>query len=432
MTGFQDKQPPVISAAWANLVDASKNLFTDVGTPNAVNIQSGIPGGLPLSTDAILHVLIQNTNTSQNVNLTIDTNPQVPVVNSDGSFVAIAQLKLGSIVGFQFDGTRFQVISVTDALFGDGTVTNPSIAFSNAPGTGFYRAGIDAIGLSTAAQSRWTVDANGNFIFNSPTGGGTQTGFVINSANVLGQTGFQIVANSNFLNALGALDNLNDGPLALTEFALGCGTGPATKSPIGMIASNKNFSGTPFGGTSGPIAGFGMFQNLAWNFGLFVGSEMRLLFPGPLGTGMFAYGPNAGAFLDVNYDRGSFTGTLSGMGSTTTGPINWIKRGSEIEIFLTVGLQGTSTGGAMVLSGLPAIITPANIGGANNQNVMFFGVIDNTSPQVGIASPQTNGTIVFTLIHATGAVLSTASFTGSGTKGLSAGTSFKYKTSITQ
>lgn len=54
------------------------------------------------------------------------------------------------------------LFSATGLLAGNGTAAAPSIALTNSNDTGFYRAGAQFIGITTAGVLRWGVDAAGN------------------------------------------------------------------------------------------------------------------------------------------------------------------------------------------------------------------------------------------------------------------------------
>lgn len=52
-----------------------------------------------------------------------------------------------------------------NALFGDGSVTEPSVSFINDPDTGFYSPGADQLAFAVAGVQVIFVDANGDFTF---------------------------------------------------------------------------------------------------------------------------------------------------------------------------------------------------------------------------------------------------------------------------
>lgn len=112
----------------------------------------------------------------------------------------------------------------------------------------------------------------------------------------------------------------------------------------------------------------------------------------------------------------SFTGSLSGMTGAVSPSVSYIVA-SGIATLACTGSSGTSNAGTMVLSGVPAIVTPAA-----NKYVPCV-VVDNGVNTAALASVTNANTIEFFLL--TG-VTYTGSFTGSGTKGLAAGWTISY------
>jgi hypothetical protein len=120
---------------------------------------------------------------------------------------------------------------------------------------------------------------------------------------------------------------------------------------------------------------------------------------------------------------GSFTGTLTGMTSATTGTVHWRRAGDVVTLYAPSAIIGTSNTAAMSLTGLPAALAsaqprtvPCVVEDNGNTTVLAMASVDAT-PQVS-----------FNLLTVSGSqVLSGApSFTSSGAKGLPGGWSISY------
>lgn len=128
----------------------------------------------------------------------------------------------------------------------------------------------------------------------------------------------------------------------------------------------------------------------------------------------------AGQYLKVNgvivatQETGSFTATLSGFMTTVTGTVQWKRSGSKIALLVPSAITGTSNATSMNMTGMPSSIKMAT----TRARVLCV-VRDNGVDVLGLASIQLtadSNSISFGVGAAAGA------FTGSGTKGLSAGT----------
>jgi hypothetical protein len=118
---------------------------------------------------------------------------------------------------------------------------------------------------------------------------------------------------------------------------------------------------------------------------------------------------------------GSFTATLSGMTTTTTGTVWWSRNGNLVTIFTrTNSISGTSNSTGMTLTGLPAALQPAQ-----NKTVPCAGLTDSVGGTCTGWADIISSTIIFRLAQVSGAyILSSASaFANVGNKGL-AGHSF--------
>lgn len=116
---------------------------------------------------------------------------------------------------------------------------------------------------------------------------------------------------------------------------------------------------------------------------------------------------------------GSFTATLTGMSSSTTGTVSWFKHGNTVALYTRSQFAGTSNDTEMTLTGLPSSIQPA-IGFA-----MPCSLRDNGSGHIGQAGYVTAA--ADTITFAMGSPLSSAGFTASGSKGLPAGWQIRYE-----
>jgi hypothetical protein len=121
---------------------------------------------------------------------------------------------------------------------------------------------------------------------------------------------------------------------------------------------------------------------------------------------------NTGAALNAaTYESGSFTGTLTGMTSVTTGTVNWVRTGNLVSMYLVNAITGTSNTTSMTMTGIPAIIQPANpISCECDSN-------DNGTAHQATLALLTGGTITFFKMNAS-ATYTANNYTNAGTKGL--------------
>lgn len=123
---------------------------------------------------------------------------------------------------------------------------------------------------------------------------------------------------------------------------------------------------------------------------------------------------------------GQFLGTLTGMTTTTSGNLNYVKANGIVYLYVKVGITGTSAAGApgnaMTLTGLPAAIQPAGtvtaVSGsfANNGSGGQFGMASITGGVATLSLAQVSGTNLFT----------NQPWTSGGTKGIQPGWSISY------
>jgi hypothetical protein len=120
----------------------------------------------------------------------------------------------------------------------------------------------------------------------------------------------------------------------------------------------------------------------------------------------------------------SFTGTLTGMSSSTTGTVNWRKVGGVVELWITSAITGTSNATSLTLTGLPSAVQPTSAVG-----LLPTVTIDNGSSGLSFASISAGGsTISFTYSFVSGTKVFSGvdQYTASGTKGLPIGWRIRY------
>jgi len=125
---------------------------------------------------------------------------------------------------------------------------------------------------------------------------------------------------------------------------------------------------------------------------------------------------NTVSILEV---AGSFTGTLTGMTSATTGTVNYIVKGNICTLYRDAsGFAGTSNTTALTMTGLPAAVQPSS-------NVQVPCTIrDNSVDVIGDAGIlSASPTLITFRVDAT---LSVTGFTAANDKGLPPGWSITY------
>lgn len=124
---------------------------------------------------------------------------------------------------------------------------------------------------------------------------------------------------------------------------------------------------------------------------------------------------------------GSFTGTLTGMTASTTGTINYVKTGRVITLYTTANILGTSNAATMTLTGLPAAAAPIT----SPLSISPCRASDNTG-EIYCDVTVTSSLVNFVPLDgdATAGYVVDGVFTSSGTKGVFAGWSITYQTSV--
>ena len=137
-------------------------------------------------------------------------------------------------------------------------------------------------------------------------------------------------------------------------------------------------------------------RNVGTYLGTFTGGNIYLL----LG--------NSSPLINTVTDTvSSFTITLTGMGSTTTGTVNYRISSKIVYVWITSAITGTSNAATMTGTGVPSSITPTT------SKDIYPILEDNASIVNGFLSIGSNGTWTFGK-----AITGTGGFTTSGTKGI--------------
>lgn len=126
----------------------------------------------------------------------------------------------------------------------------------------------------------------------------------------------------------------------------------------------------------------------------------------------------------VGAQKGSFTGTLTGMASATTGTVNYVVSGNIAIIYVVSAITGTSDSTSMTMTGIPAQLQPIN------QTTWSLGQITDNGNSLTGAGSISGGTLTIGVDITNGVTnrvqLAPTGFTSSGTKGLPAGFAMAY------
>lgn len=136
-------------------------------------------------------------------------------------------------------------------------------------------------------------------------------------------------------------------------------------------------------------------------------------------TAITGYGLNAGGYVDMSPDSGSFTATISaGCTTTPTGTLKWFRQGAVVTLQFPSGLSCTSNAATFSITGVPAAIQPpANAADfASLIQAQNAGVAIPAAAQVFSSISGFGGTI--TLVP----VISGVTWTSTGTKSVGPGT----------
>lgn len=383
---------------------ATKFLQGD-GACAQVNLATEVTGQLPVAnggtgvaTLAVHGVLLgQGTsNVSTVAAMAADTLLQGKGATSDPAAVAVNNC--GSATTALSYSTSTHTFGCQTITAGTGSVT------SVGSGTGVTASPNPIIATGTLA-----IDQTSAF---TPSWLGVQT-FSVAPAFPAGFTG------SSSVNSLvsGALINSSAGTAAVMELSLANGTSGVTLGVTGTgytgAAVCPGLGTGQYGFMCGPSS-----TSIPLDIAV-GGSRMMRILGGAAGT-ITAQGPTAAGQVDMTPDKGSFTGTFTGMTATTTGTVAWAKMGN-VAILSFGAINGTSNTTAMTMTGLVAEMQPATQSQDMPCNIVDAGV--NVSGACVITAAS--GTITFQkIVPATGA-FSSVGFTNTGTKGVN-GTSITY------
>ena len=109
----------------------------------------------------------------------------------------------------------------------------------------------------------------------------------------------------------------------------------------------------------------------------------------------------------AQFERGSFTATLTGFTTTVTGTVDYTIIGDVVTLSVATNITGTSNATTMTMTGLPADLRPA----ANISAIAR--VADSGTSLFGLAVVGSSGTITFYY-----GPTSSSAFTNTGTKGV--------------
>jgi hypothetical protein len=110
----------------------------------------------------------------------------------------------------------------------------------------------------------------------------------------------------------------------------------------------------------------------------------------------------------ANYTTGTFTITLTGVSGTATGTASYVLMGNKVTLYIPV-LSGTSNSTSKGLSGIPALIRPAN------PQRFFQQVVDPTvTSMIGFLRIASDGTASMQIAAPSTNVFSATGFTNTG------------------
>lgn len=266
----------------------------------------------------------------------------------------------------------------------DGTVALPGLSFSADPDTGIYRIGANQLGISSNGVNRMQIDTSGVYarinLYSVDGLVGTPGISFENDPD----TGFYRVIANRINVALGGLDSVvfYSGGIQLNQAGMAFYTQDGSAGSPSLSFANDSDTGF-YRDTNNQIA---------------------------ISLG----GVTAGQIV-----QGTFTGTLSGA-SGATGTINYQRIGNMARLWAVNPITGASSSTAFSITGLPAIVSPAN------QYLTEVNI--NYQDNSAIAAAQAvvlTGTVTFLKLSAFNAA-SSSGWTAAGTKGIGTGWTISY------
>lgn len=191
---------------------------------------------------------------------------------------------------------------------------------------------------------------------------------------------------------------------------------------MGTLAAGQVFWFKPANTTTSGSATITIGSNTAVGIANWDGT---LLLAGQLIAGSYYMGVTAGPgnpirIINPSYVIGSFTGTLTGMSSATTGTINYGTDLYNISLYINADINNTSNAPTLTITGVPALIQPAT-----THWLPFFNGRDSSSQtqcMLQISSASGTWTVGKGLV---GTASFPGAFTNTGNKGVGVG-SYSY------
>lgn len=393
-------------------------------------------------------------NPSATIGLTAVNGSAITATRSDGA-PALSQAIVPTWTGIHtFSATPvFSAgISVTGNVVATGTLSgsnfngfaNPSasIGLSAVNGTAITAMRSDgAPALSQSITPTWT----GAHTFNSSVTIGT-TGFFIGNAtngyrfnNAANTRSLLIIADAGTVTFGNTTDNPTYGFTGtgattfggITNVVGGSASGPGLRF-TGTTTGLYQIGGTTLGLTSNGVNA-GSLTAVNATFNEVILSTSGSTFGSPTGgvqgtgtvntTGLFINGVGVPSATAPGAS-GSFTGTLSGFGSATTGTVNYYITGGVVTLYILAAISGTSNGTGMTMTGLAGAVTPVHAQGITTSSQME----DATAQCMGAGVVDNSGTITFqkAAVSGTAIIFNTSGWTNTGTKGLLATWTVQY------
>ena len=344
--------------------------------------------------------------------------PGNPVISGDVITAAWANPTLGDIaVELQDSLSRSGKGGMLAPLYAtQGSVSLPSLSFSAEPSSGFYLKQTNDVRLSLGGTDRALFGV----------GGVSASSFAVTGNNVPAAGIYSPTASTylGFASGGAARGQISDiGTWSL--FAVDSGTGPTLS--VGAISGAPGVRITSAGGDNARLSlvatGIREWYTVAANDGSYRVSDLtggldNLIIGTDRSVKIWAAIGGTNDFRSVaTHDSGTFTGTLSGISGSPSGPFSWKRTGNWMTIYIVTPLTGTSNATTMQLTGLPAVCVPVAQVNGFCANVMDNGAYKGGQFQIAAAS----ATVTFYL-----GFDGATSFTNTGTKGLQTGWFISY------
>lgn len=382
----------------ANDVATYANYFVDAsGAANTLTVTVTAPLTFAYVTGIGLQVKLAFTNTISAVNINVNALGNKPIINNDGSALAVGQLIANSILELIYDGVSFRLQSPTGVttgtgLFADGTVGAPSISFSADTDTGIYRPSGNNINFSTGGSVALQLDTAAAYFRDGAVG----TPGITFISDI--DTGLFRAGANDLRFSIGGVQSLT---MNSTTIALAPGGTTTIASTAAVTDLNVGQFRVPDGSAALPTLTF--FNDPDTGFYRDTANQIAIALAG-VTAGQIA--------------QGSFTLTGTGFTAGVTATARYQRIGNHVMMQVDA-FSGTSNATTFTGTGVPAIIQAATATGplaiaacADNS-----GIINDCSALISAGS----GTITFQ--RATGA----AGWTSANTKGWALGFTLSWK-----